>query len=134
MNTTVDSSNFVRFRSKLIGVRSEKNFDDDWSVLFSNLIGELRFPTDRLTERLNTNFNTNSGNFARLLPKSVGRFFRRWSESSTLPIDRRNIKKKKKPSHPVKALVKFFFFSSCFFIFPTSLDKSSSLAPPNRIS
>lgn len=50
-NTTTESGDFARFRSKSVKVRLEKIFGGGRNLLSSNPIRELRFPTNRLTER-----------------------------------------------------------------------------------
>lgn len=66
----VDSGGFAR-------LRSEKISGDDQSLLSSNPNGKNRFPTNRPTKRLKKNSTADSGDFARLPPKSIGV----WSEN-----------------------------------------------------
>lgn len=72
VNTAAEIDGFVRFRLKLVGVPSKKISSGGQNLIPLNPIRELRFPTVRPTEHSKMNSLTDSGNFTRRRPKSVG--------------------------------------------------------------
>lgn len=113
VNTTADSGGFVRFRHKLVGVRSENFFTGGQSLLLTDPIEEFQFSTDWPTERPKTNSTIDSIDSDRNRLDFGQKFF---------PIDSRNflfsnpIGKIWSPNeHPYPPLDTTILTSPCFW-------------------